>query len=283
MTENALLSVVLAFAGNSLINIGQATQKIGLGIIPAKRGRGTVLWIAGLASIVVANFFILYAVKIGSVAVVGAMAGSGLASLALFSYFVMRESINKRELAGVIVIFSAAAVLGAFSREYREPAINLLYLFIFCGVIAAAYPAAIIFTLRRKEGGAVIGAFAGAVAGLIPLFQKVSTSAIGVQAGFFDLSKFSGLRKEILTLFTNPYAVAWVAVSFLAFLITQFAYNRGKAIRIIPAYAANFVMVPVIGGLLCFGERLNPWQWAGLMGIIGGLFLLTIRKRRMEA
>ena len=283
MIGNALLSVVLAFAGNSLINIGQATQKIGVGIIPTKRGRGMILWVTGLASIVAANFFILYAVKIGSVAVVGAMAGSGLASLTLFSYFVMHERITKRELAGVLVIFSAAAVLGAFSRDTGEPVINLLYLFIFCGVIAAAYPAAILFTIRNREGGALIGAFAGAVGGLIPLFQKVSTSAIGVQAGFFDLAEVTGLKKELLTLFTNPYAVAWVAVSFLAFLITQFAYNRGKAIRIIPAYAANFVMVPVIGGLLCFGEKLNPWQWAGLLGIIGGLFLLTIRKRRMEA
>jgi drug/metabolite transporter (DMT)-like permease len=283
MIGNALLSVVLAFAGNSLINIGQATQKIGVGVLSAKRGRGMILWVTGLASIVVANFFILYAVKIGSVAVVGAMAGSGLASLTLFSYFVMHERINKRELAGVVVIFSAAAVLGAFSRDTGEPVINLLYLFIFCGVIAAAYPAAILFTVRNREGGALIGAFAGAVGGLIPLFQKVSTSAVGVGAGFFDLSEVTGLKKELLTLFTNPYAVAWVAISFLAFLITQFAYKRGKAIRIIPAYAANFIMVPVIGGLLCFGERLNPWQWAGLLGIIGGLFLLTIRTRRVKA
>lgn len=79
-----LLPVLLAFIGSSLLNIGQAIQKMGLALVPASRLRGWALWAWGTLMITSVSFIILFAVSIGSVSLISAMAGSGLASLTLF-------------------------------------------------------------------------------------------------------------------------------------------------------------------------------------------------------
>jgi drug/metabolite transporter (DMT)-like permease len=60
-------------------------------------------------------------------------------------------------------------------------------------------------------------------------------------------------------------------------VVMQFAYRRGKAIQLIPAFAANTIAIPVVGGLLAFSERLHPFQWIGIILIFAGVFLLTIK------
>jgi drug/metabolite transporter (DMT)-like permease len=60
-------------------------------------------------------------------------------------------------------------------------------------------------------------------------------------------------------------------------VVMQFAYRRGKAIQLIPAFAANTIAVPVVGGVLAFGERLHPLQWIGVILIFSGVLLLTLK------
>jgi drug/metabolite transporter (DMT)-like permease len=79
---------------------------------------------------------------------------------------------------------------------------------------------------------------------------------------------------EILS---NPFALVWMALGIGSTVIMQFSYARGLAIRVIPSFAANFITVPVIGGLICYGERLHVLQWAGAAVIVGGVLLLTLR------
>ena len=92
------LAVLVAFAGYSLLNISQATQKIGLGLYQTHRLKGALLWAAATGCTSVSVFIVLYAVSLGSVSVVGAMAGTGLASLVIFSGLVMKERITFREM-----------------------------------------------------------------------------------------------------------------------------------------------------------------------------------------
>jgi drug/metabolite transporter (DMT)-like permease len=63
-------------------------------------------------------------------------------------------------------------------------------------------------------------------------------------------------------------------------LVLQFAYKKAEVIRILPFFAANCIVVPVFGGVLCLGEELNIMQWIGVIGIMGGLVLLTVKGRR---
>ncbi|MCK5008814.1 MAG: hypothetical protein KAR73_15575, partial [Spirochaetales bacterium] len=65
--------------------------------------------------------------------------------------------------------------------------------------------------------------------------------------------------------------------SLLSMVVMQFAYRRGKAIQLIPAFAANTIAIPVVGGIVAFQERLHPVQWIGVALIITGVFLLSLK------
>jgi drug/metabolite transporter (DMT)-like permease len=276
--NSSLLSLLLAFLGYSILNISQACQKLGLTLWPRRRLRGGLIWSTGTAGTSAAVFVLLAAVSLGSVALVGAMAGSGLASLALFSRFVLKEEFGRRELAGIGVILAAAVLVGARSRPAAavEPAFAALYLLL---AAVCTFYVLLWITLSRTNGaGLIIAGFAGALGGFIPIFQKVSTSqaarGLSLLGGRSAPGRVSTGTAQVLS---NPYAAAWIALSLLSMLVLQFAHRREQAIRTVPAFAANTIVLPLLGGLAVFGERLHPLQWPGVAGILAGVMLLTLR------
>ena len=74
----------------------------------------------------------------------------------------------------------------------------------------------------------------------------------------------------------NPYALLWIVLSVSSMVIIQFAYKHDKAIRIIPAFSANYILIPVLLGVLCFRETLHPFQWIGILLILIGVLLVTL-------
>ena len=286
---NALLSLILAFIGYSIHNIGPAGQKIGLAHARRSWLAGTAIWILASAGTMVSAFLLLYAVSLGSVALVGALGGSGLASLALFSHWVMKEPIGRRELAGVGVIFGAAAMIGAFHHAIKAVSFQPLVLFLFLAAVCAIYVLAwVIFARRRSSVGIVIAGFSGALGGVVPLFQKVSTSEYGrarslLELEFQSTGHFVRLLQRGAEILSNPYALMWMGISVISMIIMQFSYRRDTAIRLVPAFASNYISVPVLGALICFGERLHPAQWVGIALIAVGVLLLTLKKQSREA
>jgi len=276
-----MLSILLGFLGYSILNIAQATQKIGLKLAKQKKLKGWTLWAAATASTSVSIFIVLYAVSLGSAALVGAMAGTGLASLAVFAHFVMKERVGKKEITGIGIIIGGAALIGYLAKENPQPTFLIQRLFIMLGIVIAAYVILwLIFINNTSIAGIIIGGFAGALGGFIPLFQKISTSDFGKASAFFkdtasgqEATVWSGL----LSIFANPYAIIWILISFISVAVLQFSYKRDKAIRIIPSFSANCLIIPVIGGVICFLEQLHALQWLGVALILGGLFFLTVK------
>jgi drug/metabolite transporter (DMT)-like permease len=274
-----LFSLLIAFAGYSLLNISQAGQKIGLELFRTRKLAGAVLWLAATLGTSGAAFVNLYALSLGSVSLVGAMAGSGLASLALFSWLVMKEPISSRELVGIGVIFAAAVLMAAFGGApfMEAPRIKILYLLL--GSLVLLYVFLWILLRNRSLAIAtVIAAFSGTLGGFVALFQKVSTTEHGRSLSLARRVESSragtiGLEETL----SNPFALAWIALSVLSMLVIQFAYRHGKAIRIIPAFSASYIVIPIVGGMLVFHETLHPLQWLGVGSIIAGVLLLTLR------
>jgi len=279
---SAILSLIAAFSGYSIHAIAQAGQKIGLATAAKRRTRGLVIWILSTLSMPSSVFLVLYAVSVGNASLVGAMSGSGLASLAVFSHLYMRERITRRELVGVVTIIAAAILIGLFRVQAveREPALTALYIY-FPGVCGAYLLLWLILQKRRRIIGIVIAGFAGALGGFVPLFQKVSTSPLGLSRAllhfhFRNETPLTSLLQRGARLLSNPWALTWIVISLVSMVVMQFAYRRGKAIQLIPAFAANTIAVPVVGGVLAFGERLHPFQWIGVILIFTGVLVLTL-------
>lgn len=281
-----ILSLIAAFLGYSIHSIAQAGQKIGLTTAGKRKVRGLTIWILSTLSMPAAIFLILYAVSIGNASLVGAMSGTGLASLAVFSHLYMRERITRRELTGVFMIVAAAILIGSFRAETAavEPSLTALYIYLpaTCGTYLLFWLA---LQKRRRIVGIVIAGFAGAVGGFVPLFQKVSASSIGLARPLLHFrfrteTGFTSLLLNGANLLSNPWALAWILISLVSMVVMQFAYRKGKAIQLIPAFAANTIAIPVVGGVLAFSERLHPFQWIGVILIFAGVLLLTLKTGR---
>jgi uncharacterized membrane protein len=279
----AVISLIFAFTGYSIHAIAQAGQKIGFAITDRHRSKGVLVWILSTLSMPISVFLILYAVSIGNASLVGAMSGSGLASLAVFSHLYMRESISKRELIGVFTVIVAAILIGSFRLNAidKESSVSALYIYLpaVCGSYLLLW---LLFRGRTNIVGIVIAGFSGALGGFVPLFQKVSTSPRGLSQPllrfhFRTESPITTLLQKGADLLSNPWALAWIVISLLSMVVMQFAYRRGKAIELIPAFAANTIVIPVVGGVIAFEERLHPIQWIGVAFIIAGVFLLTLK------
>jgi uncharacterized membrane protein len=281
--DRTVLSLILAFCGYSMHNLGQAGQKVGLELARRNWLAGAAVWVVASLATSAAAFLLLYAVSIGSVALVGAIGGSGLASLALFSHWVLKEPINRQALAGIALIFVGSGLIGAFSRPMPVNHPAPLTLFAFLAVICLLYVALWIgLRGRRNVVGVVIAGFAGALGGTIPLFQKISASEFGRARSLLELEfqtpgRFLEMVEHGAEILSNPFALVWMGIAVTSTLIMQFSYSRGTAIRVIPSFAANFIAVPVLGGLICYGEKLYLLQWAGVALVAGGVLALTLR------
>jgi len=278
-----ILSLLVAFTGYSLHNHGQAGQKIGLDLARRNWAAGAAVWLVASLATTVSAFLLLYAVSIGSVALVGALGGSGLASLALFSHWVLRERIGRRGLAGIVLIFVGSGLIGALSRPLPEVHPDPVILFAFLAVVCLVYVVLwLALALRHGAIGFIIAGFAGALGGVIPLFQKISTSEFGKSRSLLELEfqtpgRFLEMIERGADILSNPFALTWMGVAVASTVIMQFSYRRDAAIRLIPSFAANFITVPVIGGMVCYGERLHLLQWVGAALIAGGVLLLTVK------
>jgi multidrug transporter EmrE-like cation transporter len=128
---------------------------------------------------------------------------------------------------------------------------------------------------------------AGALGGFIPLFQKISTSETGRRSSLINIAggplahdqdAGGGLLREAGEIFANPYTIVWVALSVLSMIVLQFAFKKEKAIRVIPAYTSSLILLPVIGGIIFFGERLTAVQVAGVVVTLCGVVVITMRR-----
>jgi drug/metabolite transporter (DMT)-like permease len=288
-----VLSIILAFAAYSLLDLGKAFQKVGLTLMGSSRARGIGTWLGASAATSVSSFLILYAVSLGSVLIVGSMAGTGLAAVTLLSVLLMKEPVRRRELFGVACIMTAPFLLASVYQEQPATRLTIAHLFYFLAAVLAVFALLIlIFRMRAAMLGVLLAGGAGALGGFVILFQKISTSAMGRAAAFGSLGRPasgtpSSLEASLLLrlahVFANPYAVAWVALSFLSTFALQFSYRHGEAIRLIPAFNGAYILMPILGGIFIFREPLHPLQWAGVLLILCGVFVLASEQRRQAS
>lgn len=260
-----VLSVILAFLGYSVMNIAQAGQKIGLAKRAEHKAKGSALWVFATLMTSVAFFIVLGAIALGSVSIVGAMAGTGLASLAVFSHFFLKDRLDLRELIAIIVVIAGAALVGVFVTEGTagETRIALLWSILGGGVVL--YTIAWVVARRASFAGPLIGSFAGFLGAYSQLFQKHVIAEVSILDGVVTFARY---------LVTNPVTIVWIGLSIVSMIVLQFSYKHARAIEIIPAFTGTFIAVPVIGGVLIFGETLLPVQWVGVVLIAAGAIIL---------
>lgn len=278
-----LLAVLLAFAAYAILNVSQATQKAGIHRIRRHAGLGWTIWWIGTVGTVIPFFMILGALNLGNVSLVGAMAGTGLPVMTLFSHYVLKEEVDRRQLLGIGLIIIGGVFVGLFASETSSGSTSFRTLI----TLSLALPGLLLFfwyLLYRAaaKDAWLLGALAGSFAGISVLFQEAATSPAGRALGRELSSSGIGERmpavvEEFAPVLLNPISAVWIGATALAFLASQFAYARGDSVTVVPPFVASQILVPILGGLIAFGETLYPAQWPAIAAILAGLPLVAGR------
>jgi drug/metabolite transporter (DMT)-like permease len=233
---------------------------------PESRRRGAI-WLLGA----LANFgFVLVlsvALKHGHASVVAALNGWALVCVAALSRLFLGERLSNADRGGMVAVVLGVVLVGLFGGAQTAPlAVDGATLIGFVGVVSAATGALVLASWRRGwwMGATALGTAAGVLAGLSIVLQKVVVEPVLADDGV-----------HLGALLPSPWFWLYLVTSNGGFFVLQVAYPFGRAVQVAPAVVSAMILVPVFGGVACFGEALSGPQIAGTASILLGVLLLT--------
>ena len=189
---------------------------------------------------------------------------------AIFGRIFLKEPINRRVVAAIVCVL--CGLLFASSEVGEAPGVqNIPALCIFVGILLAfAFTSHFIF--RSPEVGDSITM--GTCYGLSDVLYK--SLAIDATAKGIQLS-----ADELLYWIADVRVWAFAATYITAFVFTQVAFSRGRALFVIPFSAAIGAVVPILAGALVFAEPFPPAKIMSIALVILGSSLFIASPRQM--
>lgn len=264
------LGIALGLVSYLLANVGMGVQKQGapaLTRLPGALGPGPdrrllLTWALGTAMTVSASLLLFVALALGPVSIIATFEGVGLAALALYAVGVLGETLSRRDgvALGLIVVGTGlAGWAGAGGEPAGAPVGDVGWVL---GSVAALTGVALcgawVAWPRRRGLSAAVGA--GVLAGLAMVVQKIVGSAL---AGGAPVDAVVG-----------PAAV-FLLLAGGAFVLTQLAYLKGRALDVVPAYASATMVVPVACAPAAFGEPVGLVTAVALAVLVVGVGVLA--------
>ena len=252
-------------------------NQISLASSRVSKGGWVGVWILGLIFQFATVPLTFLALSIGNASTLGAFGGTGLVALALFSRFIIKETILRRELEGIFLIIVGTGIMGYFAKDVQSQAIhmNTQRTLLFFTVYACLLITAGLFLKKniRRYGGAVLGSVAGSMAGIGIVMQKVVTFT--VQQMELNLRSWPSVKEAVPVLLSSPYTWLMVLGGIGGIVVAQFGYKYGKAIQVVPGFSSTIVTVPVIAGVVLLREPLPIPCWIGVCIVTAGILVTT--------
>ncbi len=263
MDVQHLAAILIQLAATSLTNVGFALEKKAADELPNIEEAGgsasfknflsNKTWLAGFMFVNVGALLVLVAIGLAPLSLVMPLQGAGLAVLALFSKFYLKEDIGKVEYGGVVLAIVGVILIGlvpappseSTTTEVYQSLYGMVGLVFFVVVIAIMV---ILFFLGRagefKRAGLAFSTISGVAA------------ALG-----FTLSKgFSVPLTEQGLVATLNLILAWLSLGLylvtmvLSTVFGQWAFQKGKAVVCTPNQVIFQIITPVVSGAVIFGE-----------------------------
>jgi hypothetical protein len=173
------------------------------------------------------------------------------------------ERANVREWAGIVaVVFGMLMLTLSLNVSELEGAFEpaTLVTFTVLLVLAGLAPMAV---ARLNASGTAAAIFSGVVFGLGALYTKAMTL------------EFAGNAASLaLRVASNPYVYCMIVANIFGIVMLQNSFHSARAIIAMPLSGALSNIVPIIGGIIVFGEWLPAGSAAAAMRV--GAFVLTI-------
>lgn len=229
-----------------LLDVGIAVQKGGLSTNKRKVMNRGLIWALGVIMTGISILFSYFAVDLSDSSVFASLAGIGLVGLVVYSFFVLKEKLNRSMVIGILLIGIGTALFSFFAMEMAISS-DLMRLTVFVVIVTLISMVVTFISL---------GIVAGILSGLGIILQKYVTEA-------------NSLANQSL------FFVSWGILTGISFLVMQFALVKGEAVNVVPSYNSAKVILPQIATMFLFANTINPIQLVGLGLILVGIVLLT--------
>jgi uncharacterized membrane protein len=268
-----ILYLSLAIIASALMALGLLMMKTRSTHLPMAAGANVIgavaawlrdpMWIGGLGVQTVGWACYVISVSRAPVSMVAVMGQGGIALFVVASVVVLGERASPREWAGIGAIVFGMLMLtlslnGGEAEGAFEPATLLIFTVLL--TLAGLAPMAV---ARLNASGTAAAIFSGVAFGLGSLFTKAMTLEFGGDTATLALR-----------LVSNPYVYAVVVANIVGIVMLQNSFHSARAIIAMPLSGALSNIVPIVGGIVVFGERLPAGPTAAAMRV--GAFVLTI-------
>ena len=277
------LTLLYGVLGAVAVSLGKGLQKYGVDVLgPRALAAGNrwkfFVWCLGTAGIVSSAFFVFAACAHGPLTIVGALSGTGLCALVLFTTLVLKEPIGRSEQLGIAAIIVGTGIAGYFdgapgaaSLQLANPAKEAFdsgHTIALCVAVVALSTSAAVWSWRRNFAhfGLIFGSISGLCGGISVFFQKGAVLYCHCGDVFDDIP--AALR--------NPFFYLFALTGILDFVVTQYALTRAKAVTVVPCYQTFYMLVPIVGGVLAFHDAINVLQLGGIALLVCGVVLLSL-------
>ncbi len=264
----------LAILASVLMAFGLLLMKSRAEALPAARGlkapRAILAWVRdpawsgglGLQTL----GFALYVVALSGapVSMVAVMMQGGIAMFVVLAVAILGERARPCEWAGIGAILIGMLMLAlSLSAGENEGVRNGRVLASMSAglAVAAALP---MFAERLRSSGAAAAIFSGVAFGLGALFTKAMTDDFVAR---FSVSIVSRVAED-------PYLYFTILVNVAGIVMLQNAFHAARGIVAMPLSSALANVVPIVGGVIAFGERVPAAPLAATLRV--GSFVLTV-------
>jgi drug/metabolite transporter (DMT)-like permease len=262
--SDLFFGILIGLIAYILLYLGKGIQKYaitGLQEDKTLKSKHSGVWIFG--TVLTVSFmglqWVALAVFHANVNIIAPFEGVGLISLLIFSYFVLKEKLNRWEFAGTILIIAGTVVITVF---YGEPIaliksdFNLMVYLITLG--AFTVPIVILSYLAFKNPSKIKGILLGLSAGTFMAFQTISKRITDIP--------------ELALIFT--FVTFTLAALTLGY--TQFAFTMAKANIVVLSFASVSIILTSVLGYFSINENILPAQIGGICCVIVGIILMNI-------
>ncbi|MBU0993097.1 MAG: hypothetical protein KJ737_11445 [Proteobacteria bacterium] len=262
--------IAISTSSTIALNVGKGIQKMkvdvltqGLNMFSKENRNDFLIWLFGVIVTASSIGLYSYAMKLtDKPSTVSSCTGLGLIALVVFAKYVLKEKVGPREIAGCTLIVLCTLSLTLNDSKIMTPQSFQIYELIkYSGIIISIFIVLVPYSLiTHTLHGMVFGSLAGVMIG------------IGLFLGDIALVEANG--DFVGQLYTPyPYIAFIAAVSALVF--TQIGFLGGRAVVVVPCINACTILTPILLEYLIYGITLNTIQYFSILGILGGVILLS--------
>lgn len=268
--HNVIIGLIIGIIAYTVLNIGKGIQKYaieGIKIDRKLKSKNSGIWIIGTILTSIYMFIQWIALLFAPVNIIAPLEGYGLIIFILFSYFVLKEEISIMEVLGIIGIIIGVVLITAFNPNIgtlQSSDVNLLSL-LFISIIIIGIEMILIFFSRAnnyKASGLILGGTGGTLMALQTVSKRITSSPD--------------------TFLTILFGILTLIMATITLLITQFAFAKSKANRVVPCFTSVSIVLAILLGVISLNEDILAIQIIGIIIIIAGVILLTAFRKEEE-